>query len=141
MHHYVRQLSVGLPKIRWNVPMATITGQICKAPLNIGRPMYNITLTLMTCTKEFMAKLYSSPLPNWYRSTWNLYKTVTGTSSTETAVSSGQGYWRLALYGRERFRRSGFRCLCRRPMLTPCRLRTEMFCSTRLASIPAGRQI
>lgn len=46
-------------------------------------------------------------------------------------------YCRLALYGRERFLRSGFLCLCKRPMLTPCRRRTEMFCSTRLASMPA----
>lgn len=45
-------------------------------------------------------------------------------------------YWRLALYGRDRFRRSGLRCLWSRPMLTPCLRRTEMFCSTRLANIP-----
>lgn len=57
-----------------------------------------------------------------------------------SSQSQPRGYCRLALYGRERFRRSGFLCLCRRPMLTPCRLRTEMFCSTRLASMPAGKQ-
>lgn len=49
-------------------------------------------------------------------------------------------YWRLALYGRERFRRSGLRCLWSRPMLTPCRRRTEMFCSTRLANMPTNHQ-
>lgn len=54
-----------------------------------------------------------------------------------SSQSQPQGYCRLALYGRERFRRSGFLCLCRRPMLTPWRLRTEMFCSTRLASMPS----
>lgn len=63
-----------------------------------------------------------------------------GHAARAAAVRVGSPHWRLALYGRERFRRSGFRCLWSRPMLTPWRRRTEMFCSTRLASMPVERQ-
>ena len=39
--------------------------------------------------------------------------------SEASLVSPQVLHWRLALYGRERFLRSGFLCLCSRPMLTP----------------------